>query len=116
MLHRQTEASSWLAFAISALPLGSLVFSFALPRLQKARALLGSSSNRLVVISDGSVVVAFVSISIAPAPKGETAFGIEPDRLGKIGDGLVIVAFVRISDAPGPQGETALWIEFESLG
>jgi hypothetical protein len=32
-----------------------------------------------IKISDGSVVVAFVRISIAPVPKGETAFGIEPD-------------------------------------
>ena len=43
----------------------------------------------LVVISDGSVVVPFVRITIAPAPKGETQhFGIEPDRLVKIGEGL----------------------------
>jgi len=41
--HRQTEGSSCLAFAISALPLASLIFSFALPRLQRARALLGSN-------------------------------------------------------------------------
>jgi hypothetical protein len=41
--HRHAEASSRLAFAISALPLTSLIFRFALPRLQKARALLGSS-------------------------------------------------------------------------
>jgi hypothetical protein len=56
-----------------------LVFSFALPRLQKGESIVGIESNRLVVISDGSVVVAFVRISIAPVPKGETAFGIEPD-------------------------------------
>jgi len=43
VFHRQTEGSSCLAFAISALPLASLIFRFALPRLQKARALLGSS-------------------------------------------------------------------------
>src|SRR6516225_3487043 len=41
--HRQTEGSSCLAIAISALPLASLIFRFAVPRLQKARALLGSS-------------------------------------------------------------------------
>src|SRR5262249_6651111 len=41
--HRQTEAPSCLAFAISALLLTSLIFRFACPRLQKARALLGSS-------------------------------------------------------------------------
>jgi hypothetical protein len=36
----QLEASSWLALAISALPLAGLVssFSFNLPRLQKATA------------------------------------------------------------------------------
>ena len=41
--HRQPDAPSCLAFAISALALTSLMFRFALPRLQKARALLGSS-------------------------------------------------------------------------
>ena len=33
--HRQTEASSCLAFAISALALASLIFIFAIARLQK---------------------------------------------------------------------------------
>jgi hypothetical protein len=41
--HRHAEASSCLAFAMSASPLTSLILRFALPRLQKARALLESS-------------------------------------------------------------------------
>jgi hypothetical protein len=41
--HRQDEASGCLAFAISATPLASMIFRFTLPRLQKAKALLGSS-------------------------------------------------------------------------
>ena len=41
--HRQCDVPSCLALAISALALTSLIFRFALPRLQKARALLGSS-------------------------------------------------------------------------
>jgi hypothetical protein len=33
-------------------------------------------SDRLVVIREGSVVIAFVRISVASAHKGESAFGI----------------------------------------
>jgi hypothetical protein len=40
--HRQLEASSCFAFAISALALASWIFRFTLPRLQKRAALLGS--------------------------------------------------------------------------
>ena len=43
--HRQAEAFSCLAFAISSLPPASLIFSFALPRLQRAKAELGSSRS-----------------------------------------------------------------------
>ena len=41
--HQQIEASSCLAFSISALPLASLIFNFGLPRWQRAIASLGSS-------------------------------------------------------------------------
>jgi hypothetical protein len=39
--HRQIEASSCLASAMSASPLASLIFSFVRPRLQKAKAWFG---------------------------------------------------------------------------
>ena len=114
--HRHTDASSWLSFRDIRITAHVVGIQFRSSSSAKSESIVGIESNRLVVISDGSVVVAFVPISIAPVPKGETAFGIEPDRLVKIGDGLVIVAFVCISDAPGAQGESALGIEFGSPG
>ena len=43
--HRQAEAFSCLAFLISAIPLRSLMFSFAIPRLQKAGVYVGFSRS-----------------------------------------------------------------------
>ena len=63
--------------------------------------------NSLIVISDGSVVVTFIRISVAAVPKGESAPGIELDRHVEIGDGSVVVAFVRIDDASVPKGVSA---------
>jgi hypothetical protein len=64
--------------------------------IAKSESIVGVKSNRLVVISDGSFVVAFIHVSVTPVLEGEGAFGIEPNCRVKIGDGSIIVAFVCI--------------------
>jgi hypothetical protein len=76
---------------------------------------LGTKSDRLVKIGEGSVVVAFVRISDAPIAEGESAFGVKSDRLVVISEGAVVVAFVRKSVASANKGESAFGIEADRL-
>jgi hypothetical protein len=76
--------------------------------IAKGESIVGVKPNRLVVISEGSIEVAFVHIGVTPVPKGEGAFGIKSDRLVKIGDGSIIIAFICIYDASVPKGVGAL--------
>src|SRR5262249_54966607 len=65
----------------------------------EADSVLGIESNALVVIGNGSVIVAFSHISETPAAKGVSVVGIQSDRLTVICNGSIGVAFFRISDA-----------------
>src|SRR6516165_6092903 len=79
--------------------------------ITKSESIVGVKSNRLVVISEGSFVVAFTQISVTPVLEREGAFGIESDCLAKIGDSFFIIAFVRIYDASVPKGMSILGLE-----
>ena len=76
--------------------------------IAKSKGIVGVKSNCLVVISDGSFVVAFIHISVTPVLEGEGAFGIESNCRVKIGNGSLIVALVCINDASVPKGVGAL--------
>jgi hypothetical protein len=78
-------------------------------------SVLGIESDRLIVISKGSVVVALVCISDAPVAEGESTLGVKSDRLVVIGEGSVMIAFVRISVASAYKGESAFGIESDCL-
>src|SRR6516225_240848 len=67
--------------------------------IAKSKGIVGVKSNCLVVISDGSFVVAFVCINDASVPKGVGALGFESNRLVKIGKRSVVGAFACINDA-----------------
>src|SRR5689334_3989819 len=79
--------------------------------IAKSKSIVGVKSNRLTVISDGSIVVAFIHISVTPVLEGEGAFGIESNCRVKIGNGSLIIAFVCIYDASVPKGVRALGFE-----
>src|SRR6516164_10001864 len=83
--------------------------------IAKSESIVGVKSNRLVVISDGPIVVAFIHISVTPVLEGEGAFGIESNCRVKIGDGSIIVAFVCIDDASVSKGVGALGFESNRL-
>ena len=54
-----------------------VVIPFRSSSIAKSKSIVGVKSNRLVVIGDGSIVVAFIHISVTPVLEGEGAFGIE---------------------------------------
>jgi hypothetical protein len=81
----------------------------------KSQSIVGVKSNHLVVISDGSIVVAFIQVSVTPIPVRESAFGIESDRLVKIGNGSFVITFVRIDDPSVPKGMSILGLESDRL-
>src|SRR5262245_16329617 len=58
----------------------------------KSKSALGIESNRLIVISDGSLIVAFFCISVAPLCEGGSVCRVESNRLAVSGDGLKIVS------------------------
>jgi hypothetical protein len=64
--------------------------------IAKDESIIGIKSDRLVVIGDGSAVVALVRISDAPVVKGQSVVGIQSNRLAEIGNGSILVAFIRI--------------------
>src|SRR5262249_13578024 len=72
-------------------------------------------SNGLVVIGNGSVVVAFARISVAPVVEGFDVIGIQPDRLVVIGNGSVVVTFFPISEAPVLKSASDLRLESNGL-
>ena len=87
------------------------VIPFRSSSMAKRKSIVGVKSNRLVVIGDGSIVVAFIHISVTPVLEGEGAFGIESNCRVKIGNGSLIIAFVCIYDASVPKGVGALGFE-----
>ena len=92
-----------------------VVIPFRSSSIAKSRSIVGVKSNRLVVIGDGSIVVAFIHISVTPVLEGEGAFGIESNCRVEIGNGSLIVAFVCMYDASVPKGMGALGIESNGL-
>src|SRR5467141_621078 len=77
--------------------------------------MLRLESNGLVVIGNGSVLVAFFPISDAPVVKGHSVVGIQSDLLGVVRNGSVEVAFAPISGTPVGKGESVLRIESHRL-
>ena len=75
-------------------------FQFRNSAIAEGARIVSIQSDRLVEIGDGSVVVAFSPISLAPDGEGVGGLWIELDRLAEIGDGSVEVAFSQISEAP----------------
>jgi hypothetical protein len=57
----------------------------------------GIETNDLVEIGNGSIVLAFARIRVAPVAKGESVAGVQSYRLIVIGNGSIVVAFARIS-------------------
>ena len=74
--------------------------------------------DRLVVIGDGAVEVAFVAPGEAATVVGPRVFRIrsEPDRLVEVGDGAVAVAFVAPDSAAVVVSNGVCRIEPDRLG
>src|SRR5262249_55277470 len=70
----------------------------------KGKRVVRIESDRLVVIGNRSIVLAFFRISDAPVAKGKRVVRIESDRLVIIGNRSIVIAFVRISDASVVEG------------
>ena len=71
--------------------------------------------DRLVVIGDGAVVLAFGSVGVAAVAEGCGVVRIEPDRLVVVLDGAVELALVVVSDAAVVEGRGRFWIELDRL-
>jgi len=72
--------------------------------------------DRLVVVGNGAVIVAFGIIRVATAREDYGIFRIEPDRLVVVGDGVVIVTSGIIRVATAREGYGIFRIEPDRLG
>src|SRR5262245_63549196 len=86
------------------MPLGESVFT-ALTSDLKIRV----KSDRLVIVGDGAVEVAFGRVCVAPVEVGPGVPRVESDRLVVVGDGTVVLLLVIAGQAsievgPGVRG------------
>jgi hypothetical protein len=71
--------------------------------------------QRLVVVSEGAIILALFLIGIAAAGIGASIFRIEMDRLIVVRDRAVVIALGRIDNAAVDVGGSKFWIEPECL-
>ena len=77
-------------------------------RFDVSRPRIGIEFDRLVIVGNRMVVLAFASIRVAPIEERGRIFPVELDCLRKVGDGAIGLALPCVGDAPVFVGDGAV--------